>query len=414
MGKTIEKKQVNPLSSAAASYTARPAAMPESGSMAPPPPKKRRSKWRILARFFFLIFAAVACMRPFLPSIVRSYVNRTLDRNLMYEGRIGDVTLNLWRGAYSISDIRLIKRTGDVPTPLLHAKTLELSIQWNAILHGKIVGQVVMEQPELNFVDSSADSESQTGAGGGWLATITALFPFKLNSVQIHDGSIHFRSYKMPKPVDVYLNNLQASVDDLTNIQDRTTPMLTTVKADGLAMNQATFEFRMKLNPFAYRPTFHMAMRLIGLDVTKINDLALTYGQFDFKGGWFDLVVEVNASQGQLQGYAKPLFRNLKVFSVLSDLMNDRNPLQFFWQALLGATTGVLQNQPRDQFGTLIPFTGDLTAPNTDILSTIGNVLRNAFVRAYLPRLQNGTDSFDGMQFQPSSISGPISVGDPP
>jgi hypothetical protein len=235
-----------------------------------------------------------------------------------------------------------------------------------------------------------------------------------LNSVQIHDGSIHFRSYKMPKPVDVYLNNLQASVDDLTNIQDRTTPMLTMVKADGLAMNQAAFEFRMKLNPFAYRPTFHMAVRLIGLDVTKINDLALTYGQFDFKSGWFDLVVEVDASQGQLQGYAKPLFRNLKVFSVLADLKNDRNPLQFFWQALLGVTTGVLKNQPHDQFGTLIPFTGDLTAPNTDILSAIGNVLRNAFVRAYLPRLQNGTDSFDGMQFQPPSLTGPLSVGDPP
>jgi hypothetical protein len=415
MGKTIEKMQVIPPPSAAVLYTARPAAMPETHGVTPPPPRhKRRSRWRITARIFFLIFAAVACMRPFLPSIVRSYVNRTLDRNLMYEGRIGDVTLNLWRGAYSISDIRLIKRTGDVPTPLLHAKAVELSIQWSAILHGKIVGQVVMERPELNFVDGSADSESQTGAGGLWLQTVTDLFPFKLNSVQIHNGSIHFRSYRMPKPVDVYLNNLEASIDDLTNIQDRITPMLTSVQADGLAMNQAAFEFRMKLNPFAYRPTFHMAVRLIGLDVTKINDLALTYGQFDFKRGWFDLVVEVNASEGQLQGYAKPLFRNLRVFEIPADLKSDRNPLQFFWQALLGLTTGVLKNQPHDQFGTLIPFTGDLTAPNTDILSAIGNVLRNAFVRAYLPRLQNGTDSFDGMQFQPPSLTGPLSVGDPP
>jgi hypothetical protein len=58
--------------------------------------------------------------------------------------------------------------------------------------------------------------------------------------------------------------------------------------------------------------------------------------------------------------------------------------LQFFWQALVGVTTTGLRNRPRDQFGTLIPFSGDLTATTqADILATIGNVLRNAFVRAY-------------------------------
>jgi hypothetical protein len=212
----------------------------------------------------------------------------------------------------------------------------------------------------------------------------------------------------------VYLDNLEASVDDLTNVQDRTTPMLTTVQATALAMDQAKFEFKMKMNPFSYRPTFHLATRLMGLDVTKTNDLVHTYGQFEFKRGWFDLVVEMDASEGQVQGYIKPLFRNLVVFDLIDDLKNDDNPLQFFWQALLGVATGVLKNQSRDQFGTVIPFTGDMSKPNADILTTIGNVLRNGFVRAYLPRLQNGTDSFDGMEFGPASITDPTSVGDQP
>ena len=206
------------------------------------------------------------------------------------------------------------------------------------------------------------------------------LSPFKLNSVQIHHGSIHFRSFKKEKPVDVYLSEVEGSIDDLTNIRDRTTPLLTTVKATAKAVDQANFEFQMNLDPFSYRPTFKLATRLIGLDVTKINDLALTYGQFDFKRGWFDLVIEADASEGQVSGYVKPLFRNLKVFDLVEDFKNDDNPLQYFWQALLGVTTRVLSNQAHDQFGTIIPFTGDLTQPKTDLLSTIGNVLRNAFV----------------------------------
>lgn len=376
------------------------------------PPKKRHSWWRRLGIAFLVLIALCLCARPMLPGFIRWYVNRVLDRNILYEGKIGDVTVNLWRGAYSISDVRLLKTTGNVPVPFIECKRLELAVQWSAILHGKIVGQVVMDQPQLNFVDSSDDSASQTGAGGPWLQTLTDLFPFKLNSVQIHQGSIHFRSYKARQPVDVYLDQLEASVDDLTNIKNQITPLLTTVEADGMAMDQAPFEFRMKLDPFSYRPTFHMAMRLIGLDVTKINDLARTYGQFDFKRGWFDLVVRADASEGQIQGYVKPLFRDLKVFDLIGDIKTDQNPLQYFWQLVLGVATNVFKNQQRDQFGTQIPFTGDLEQPSVDILTTIGNVLRNAFVRAYLPRLDNGANNVDGLQFGPPSVTDPISVGD--
>src|SRR6185436_17194605 len=183
-------------------------------------------------------------------------------------------------------------------------------------------------------------------------------------------------------------------------------------QATALLMDQAKFEYKMTLDPFSYRPTFHMATRLLGLDVTKINDLALAYGKFDFKRGWFDFVMEADAKEGQLSGYAKPLFRDLKVFSLTEDLKED-NVLQFFWQAIVGAITGIFKNHPRDQFGTLIPFTGDLSKnTNTDILATIGNVLRNAFVRAYLPRLESGQEAVGSLQFGPAEITDPISVGD--
>jgi hypothetical protein len=371
---------------------------------------KVHSKWRIVGIVALILIGLVACARPFLPQVVRWYVNQTLSHNLLYEGRVGAVTLNLWRGAYSISDIRLFKKTGDVPDPLFSCKTLELAVQWNAIIHGKMVAQVAIDQPEINFVAPSDDADEQTGAGAPWLQTLQHLFPFQINSAQINDGSIHFKSYVRAKPVDVYLDHIQASVNDLTNVENESTPLLATVSAKGMAMDQAPFEFHMKLNPFSYRPSFNMAVRLLGLDVTKLNDLALTYGQFQFKQGFFDLVVEVQSREGQMTGYAKPLFRNLVVFDLLEDLKTDTDPLQFFWQALIGATTGILTNPPRDQFGTSIPFTGDLDEPDTDYLAAIGNVLRNAFIRAYLPRLDSDSDELDGMQFEAPSITGPTTV----
>jgi hypothetical protein len=278
-------------------------------------------------------------------------------------------------------------------------------------MHHRLVGQVIMDQPQLNFVDASSEEQSQTGAGAPWLQIIRDLFPFKINRAIVHNGQVHFRTFKKARPVDVYLSQVEGSVDNLTNIRNETKPQMATVKAAGMIMDQAKLEFIMTLNPFSYRPTFHMATRMIGLDLTKINDLALSYGKFDFKRGWFDLVIETDCNEGVINGYVKPLFRNIKVFSLKEDLKED-TPLQFFWQALVGFTTTVFKNWSRDQFGTMIPFSGDATGTSADIMATIGNVLYNAFVRAYLPRLQGEREDFGGLQFSAPDITGPVSVGD--
>ena len=102
-----------------------------------------------------------------------------------------------------------------------------------------------------------------------------------------------------------------------------------------------------------------MALRLLGLNVTELNPLSLAYGDFDFKHGFFDLVMEADAKEGFLSGYVKPLFRDLTVFSIYKDLKQD-TVLQFFIQALMGGVTSIFKNIPHNQFGTLIPFTGDL------------------------------------------------------
>jgi hypothetical protein len=347
-----------------------------------------------------------------MPWFVRNYVNRTLDRNQLYSGTIGKVEIHLLRGAYSIRDIKISKRTGDVPVPFFAANRVDFAVEWNALMHHRIVARVLMQQPEINFVDAPTEEESESGAGAPWLQMIRDLSPFKVNSAEIQDGSVHFRAYKTPKPLDVYLSHVNGSIQNLSNIHDETTPLVAKVEASGVAMDQAKLDFKMTLDPFSYRPTFHMALRLLGLDVTKINDLALAYGKFDFKRGWFDLVIEADSKEGRMTGYVKPLFRNLKVLSLTQDIKED-NILQFFWQALVGFTTNILKNRSRDQFGTLIPFTADASSStSTDILATVGNILRNAFVRAYLPRLDNTSQSTDELQFGAPDFTENVSTSD--
>ena len=310
--------------------------------------------------------------------------------------------------------MRISKTSGDVPVPFFTARRVAFALEWKALWHGRLVGRVFMEEPEINFVDGPSADDDQTGADGPWLQIIRDLFPFKINSTIVKNGAIRFRAFQTASPVDVHLTRVQASIENLGNLQEETNPLVSTVQASGLIMDQARFEFKMTLDPFAYRPTFHLALRILGLDVTRLNELALAYGRFDFERGWFDLVLEADAKEGQIEGYVKPLFRNLKVFSLAEDT-GTPNPLRVLWQAVIATTTSLLKNRGRDQFGTLVPFRGDLSGATTaDILVTVGNVLRNAFIRAYLPRLESGSESIGSLTFGPPEFVEALLTADAP
>lgn len=47
-------------------------------------------------------------------TLLKSHVNHTLDTIEDYKGRVEDIDVNLWRGAYPIEDVRLDKITAHV------------------------------------------------------------------------------------------------------------------------------------------------------------------------------------------------------------------------------------------------------------------------------------------------------------
>lgn len=372
---------------------------------------KRHVRWRRVRRSLgvvvVLLLVAGVIGRIYLGTWLTWYVNRVLDQNQLYEGNIESIDIALRKGEYSIHGIKLLKVTGNVAAPFFECERLDIRIDYNALTHGNVRAEAYVERPKINVVAAENEADSQTGAAAGagpWLGILRDLAPFDINSAVVNDGELHFQNNDTTPQVDIYLNRLDVTVKNLTNIEDRTTPLNASVDITGKAMDSGDFECHVKFDPFSYKPSFQLALRLLRLDVAELNPFTKAYGDFDFENGYFDLVVELNSREGFLDGYAKPLFRNLEIFGA-SDFKG--NIFNAFYQALLGAGEFVLQNQPRDQFGTNIPISGIMDAPAPDLLTTIFNILRNAFVRAYLPRLEGGAPDVDGLEFKPGSITAP-------
>ncbi|MGH7244179.1 MAG: DUF748 domain-containing protein [Phycisphaerales bacterium] len=352
-----------------------------------PPRRRRRTKlllWFALPLAFIAL--SLVILRLMLPGLLKDYANKVLARSPDYDGTVDSVSVHLWRGAYSIDGIKIVKTTGRMPVPFFESKRLDLRIDWHSLLQRKLRGSIRMDEPKLNFVLGRNREESQTGEDQPWLSMLDDLAPFRVDRAEVINGEVHLHTFYTTPKVNIFLSDLEATVENLTNASDKLDPLIATVQAKGTAMRSGDFEFNLKLDPESHRPNFEIATRVVNLDVRKLNDLARAFGGIDFEEGRFDLVVEATTKDGFLDGYAKPLFRDAIVLGP-RDLESGNLP-KVAWEAIVGAVGTILSNHERQQFGTRFAITGQFDDPKSSTMEVIGNVLRNAFVRAYLPNIE--------------------------
>ncbi len=117
---------------------------------------KRRYRWPLwgLATVVLLVLAVDLA----LPYLVRNYLNEKLADMGDYRGQVTDVDLALWRGAYRINGLEIVKVSGKVPVPFLKAPSIDLSVSWKSLWDNHaVVAEVQFSEPELNFVDGGAN-----------------------------------------------------------------------------------------------------------------------------------------------------------------------------------------------------------------------------------------------------------------
>src|SRR5689334_6506176 len=100
---------------------------------------KRRKIWLIILGSLLVLIIA---FRIALPSILLRFVNNQLAKIDGYYGHVDDIDVSLFRGAYTIKGLRLDKIDGKIPVPFFKAESSDISIEWRALFHGKIVAEI--------------------------------------------------------------------------------------------------------------------------------------------------------------------------------------------------------------------------------------------------------------------------------
>jgi hypothetical protein len=323
-------------------------------------------------------------MRLALPFVLKDYANGQLNKSHDYGGSIGDVTVHLWRGAYRIHDINIVKRDGEVSTPFFSANYLDLSLQWSELIHGKLVSIILMDSPRVNFVSGPTKAQSQSGTENNWNETLESLVPFKINSLVITNAQAHFKNPYSSPPVDIYMTEVFAVATNLSNAREVKQQLPAGIEASGKTLGEGRLYLQCNLNPLAKAPTFQLNASLTNVDLTQLNSFMRAYGKFDVARGQFALFTSFAAADEKYDGYVKVFFNDLKVFKWEKERQKDA--LQIFWQAIVGTLTTILKNHPHDQLATKVPITGAFNNTDVHLWPTIETLLRNAFIRALVPQ----------------------------
>lgn len=325
-----------------------------------------------------------------LPYVIRDYLNGKLDRMGDYHGQITDVDLALWRGAYRINGLKIVKVNGKVPVPLLDAPVIDLSVSWHALWyeHG-VVARVLFLRPELNFVDGGGRQESQSGAGTDWREQLEKLLPITLDELRIVDGRIRFHNYQSRPPVHLTASAVNASLYNLTNVADEKGDRVARFEGRAKLFDQAPLEVEASFDPFTRFEDFELRLRARDVELRRVNDFASAYGKFDFNRGNGTVVIEARADKGRLSGYIKPLLHDVDVFNWQQDVEEqDKSLFRSIWEALVGGSETVLKNQRRDQFATRVELSGNVHRRDISAFEAFLGILRNAFIQAFNARYE--------------------------
>jgi hypothetical protein len=169
---------------------------------------------------------------------------------------------------------------------------------------------------------------------------------------------------------------------DIENVTNQKSEGIGRVKLTGRFMGSGRTSATLTI-PDPKGPDFDFKLVVEDVDMPAMNPLLKRYGKFDVVEGKFSLFSELSGRKGAVNGYVKPLFKDVKAYDPEQD--RDKGFVKRLYERLITGVSKLLKNPPRDEVATKIDVAGRIDQPQTSTIQAVLNLLRNAFIKAILP-----------------------------
>ena len=326
-----------------------------------------------------IIVLLIIVARLLLPYFLKKYVNKTLNEIPGYEGYVEDIDVALIRGAYVIDGLILKREDRKTETPMLDFEKSDISIEWKSLFKGRIVSEIILHNPKFNYVFEDQEGEKEEDADvGDWTKALKDLVPIDINHLSVHNGLVNFKQFSSDPEINLFINNINLQATNLSNVVNEEEVLPSNLNASGVSIGGGAVTLNGNLNLLKEIPDMDIDFELQKANVTALNDLISNVAGVDFESGTFELYSEFAIADGYLKGYLKPMFIDTKLLGE-----EDRGFFEKLWEGFVGVLKFLFKNHGTDTLATRAPIEGDLNNIDTGVFTTILNIFKNAWFKAF-------------------------------
>ncbi len=328
-------------------------------------------------KLYFLgsILLILIIVRLITPLFVKKYLNDYLAHSIEnYSGHVEDFNLSLWRGACQIEKYNLKKTSSKKNNPFIEVERIDISILWGALFRGKLLFDMNVAGPKINFVDSKRKENKQLGKDFNWKDLLT--IPFNVESLRVTKGEIHFYNNETKDPINIFLKNIEVRANNIYNLMKKDVNLFSDYEVAAIAQNHAKLYSKGNFNVLVEPPAFYVLITFEKLKLTQINNFLKVYGPIDVTRGEFYLYVELTSKQGKLYGYLKPIIKNMKVRA--GGKGRDDSFENYGFGAAITMLNDTLKNRDTAVVSAIIPLTGNLNDLQMDFGKGLSSAIDNS------------------------------------
>ncbi|WP_447987393.1 DUF748 domain-containing protein [Nitrospira sp. Nam74] len=242
-----------------------------------------------------------------------------------------------------------------------------------------------LREIKLDFVHAPATAPKEKDTGRKVAQTADKVVNHPKLLLRIDQGNIENSEFGLVNkatdpPYRVFITGTNIYLENWSN---QLTEGSAIVRLRGMFMGTGATQIDGVFRPETKSPDFDLSIRIWKTHVKAMNNLLRAYGGVDIASGIFSVFTEIKLKNGEVDGYIKPLFKDVKAYDPAQD--SDKGLLKRIFEKMINAASEILKNTPRGEVATKAELSGPVENPKANTWEMVIALIQNAFFEAILP-----------------------------